>query len=124
MFGLILIAAFAAPPIEPVPRVQCVVFSDSPRCAPCRALVARLKSRLVDDIRQRGENAWRVGPESGSQFRLVEVEEAPYEVSLLGINSIPAVFWLVDGRYQVTYQTDPVELAYEYHRRLKKLEPK
>ena len=124
MFGLILIAAFAVPPIEPVPRVQCLIFSDSPRCAPCRELAARVKTRLVDEIKSRGENAWSVGPEGWNRFRLVEVEEAPYEVSALKINSVPVIYWLVDGTYQRTYQTDPAELAYEYLRRLKKLETK
>jgi len=113
---------FSALGDEPRPLVQLIVISDSPRCGPCRALVARLKSRLVDDVKARGENAWDVSESADAQVRLVEVADDPKLVETLGINSVPSLWWWSEGRYQVTYQTEPAELAREFHRRLKKLE--
>lgn len=111
----------AADRIIPRPRVQVVIYSDSPRCAPCRQLIARLKQRLVEDVRARGERPWNVGEEQSNQFWICEFAEHQKEFERRGIRQMPTLFFVVDGEEKETTKRDPAELAAEYLKRLESI---
>lgn len=69
----------------PRPRVQIVIYSDSSRCSPCRALIEKLRQRLT------------VGAEPHNQVQVVEYASQPGEFEKRGIKQTPTVALLIDG---------------------------
>ena len=110
MFGLILLAAIGAdetPPIQPQPRVQIVIYTDSGRCAPCRTLTARFRQRLT-------AAGWSFGPESFNQFRVLEYDAHGIRFERRRINQVPSVAIVVDGVETPTTERDEAVLAQQY----------
>jgi hypothetical protein len=97
--------------IEPVPRVQIVIYSDSPRCQPCRDLIGRMKPRLI-------EKGWTFGVEKHNRFRVVEYETNEAEFTKRNITTVPTVVIVTDGDEMPTSKRDAAELASEYLERL------
>lgn len=97
-----------------VPRVQCVIYSDSPRCGPCRLLIERIKPRLL-------ERGWTFGTEAHNRFRVMEFETNEAEFTKRNIATVPTLVFVVDGDEIPTAKRDAVGLATEYLERLEAL---
>lgn len=108
-------------PLTHTPRVQCVIYTDSVKCAPCRALERNLRRLLVDDVKARNEQPWDVSYEESAHFRLVELKYFPKEFEKRGINTFPTIVFVVAGDEIPTKEQDPVKLALEYLRLLEEM---
>ena len=110
MLWLILAVAVGAdetPPIQPQPRVQIVIYTDSGRCAPCRTLTARFRQRLQ-------AAGWSFGPEQYNQFRVLEYDSHAIRFERRRINQVPNVAIVVDGVETPTTVRDEAVLAQQY----------